>query len=107
MEINDQEYILLTDLKKQSKEEYYKAIHIAHFCDRIGKTLQLDADALKLAAYYHRIGVLCEENTWEKVSELAQIHSFPPVAYEGHLSGANISGLFERSCTPPGIRFFA
>lgn len=80
MEINDPECALLVELKEKSKEEYFKAMHTAYFCDRIANKLSLDADAAKTGGYYHRIGLLKEENTWESVEKIAKEYVFPPVA---------------------------
>ena len=80
MEINDQEYTLLVDLKAFSKEEYYRAVHTAYFCDRIAKKLKLDADAARAGAYYHRIGILQGEVSLAKTEELLAPHAFPPAA---------------------------
>lgn len=78
MEINDPECALLVELKNKSKEEYYQAVHTAYFCDRIARRLDLDADALKAGGYYHRIGLLSGENTWEEVEKLTTAYHFPP-----------------------------
>ena len=57
-------------------------MHTAYFCERIAKKLSLDAEAAKTVGYYHRIGVLLEENTWEKVQEKIESYAFPPKALE-------------------------
>ena len=67
MEINDPEFPLLVQLKDMSKEEYYHAVHTAYLSDRIARRLGLDDAAAKACAYYHRIGILKGENTWENV----------------------------------------
>ncbi len=79
MEINDPEFALLAQLKNRSKEEYYQAVHTAYFCDRIAKKLNLDAEAAKACAYYHRIGLLLTENSWEQVEKTADEYGFPPL----------------------------
>lgn len=77
MEINDPECPLLVQLKSLSKEEYYHAIHTAYLGDRIAKRLQLDDAAVKACGYYHRIGKLKGENTWENVSAVCEEYHFP------------------------------
>lgn len=77
LEITDPEYLLLVQLKEKSKDEYYKALHTAYFCDRISRKLNLDADACKSAGYYHILGSLTENQTWEEMNELCSQHSFP------------------------------
>lgn len=77
MEINDPECPLLVQLKDMSREEYYHAIHTAYLGDRIAKRLQLDDAAVKACGYYHRIGRLKGENTWENVSAICDEYHFP------------------------------
>ena len=77
MEINDPECPLLVQLKDMSKEEYYHAIHTAYLGDKIARRLQLDDAAVKACGYYHRIGKLKGENTWENVSAICDEYYFP------------------------------
>lgn len=77
MEINDPECPLLVQLKDMSKDEYYHAIHTAYLSDRIARRLQLDDAAAKACGYYHRIGKLKGENTWENVSAICDEYHFP------------------------------
>ena len=75
--ITDPEYGLMTSLKEKSKDEYYKALHTAYFCDRISRKLNFDADACKGAGYYHILGQLTEQNTWEEILKICEEHNFP------------------------------
>ncbi len=78
MDINDPEFPLLVQLKDMSKEEYYHAIHTAYLSDRIARRLGFDDAAAKACAYYHRIGKLRGDNTWENVSAVCSEYHFPP-----------------------------
>lgn len=78
MEINDPECPLLVQLKELSKDEYYHAIHTAYLGDKIARNLGIDDAAVKACGYYHRIGKLKGENTWENVSEICDKYHFPP-----------------------------
>lgn len=80
MEINDPECPLLVQLKELSKEEYYHAIHTAYLGDRIAKKLGLNEMAIKACGYYHRIGILKGENTWENVEQICKEYRIPPDA---------------------------
>lgn len=80
MEINDPECPLLVQLKELSKEEYYHAIHTAYLGDKIARNLGIDDTAVKACGYYHRIGKLMGENTWENVSSICDKYHFPPKA---------------------------
>lgn len=77
MEINDPECELLVQLKEFSKDEYYKAVHTAYFCDRIAKKLSLDADAVKACGYYHNIGKLKGSQNLQTVQEVCEEYEFP------------------------------
>lgn len=77
MDINDPECPLLVELKNKSKEEYYHAIHTAYLCDRIAKRLKLDDAVVKACGYYHRIGTLIGENSWENVQGILEENHFP------------------------------
>ena len=80
MEINDPECPLLVQLKELSKEEYYHAIHTAYLGDKVARSLGIDDAAVKACGYYHRIGKLTGENTWENVSVICDKYHFPPKA---------------------------
>ena len=80
MEINDPECPLLVQLKELSKEEYYHAVHTAYLGDRIAKRLGLNELAIKAGGYYHRIGILKGENTWENVERICKEYRIPPDA---------------------------
>lgn len=80
MEINDPECPLLVQLKELSKEEYYHAIHTAYLGDKVARSLGIDDAAVKACGYYHRIGKLAGENTWENVSAVCDKYHFPPKA---------------------------
>ena len=77
MDINDPKWQLLVDLKTASKDEYYHAIHTAYLCDRIARKLTLDDAVVKACGYYHRIGMLKGENSWENVEEILNENQFP------------------------------
>lgn len=79
MELTDPECALLVRFKEEAREEYYQSMHTAYFCDRIGRRLGLDADALKAAGYYHRIDRALGAGTdFEQVDGLLEKHRFPP-----------------------------
>lgn len=80
MEINDPECPLLVQLKELSKAEYYHAVHTAYLGDRIAKRLGLNEKAIKTCGYYHRIGILKGENTWENVEKICKEYRIPPDA---------------------------
>lgn len=79
MELTDPEYCLLTEFKEQARQDYYQSVHTAYFCDRIGRRLNLDSEALKTAGYYHRLECLCKCNNEER-EKLFEEHFFPPAA---------------------------
>lgn len=90
LEINDQEFELLVNIKEKDKNAYYRAVHAAYFSERIAQALSLDADAAKTAAYYANAGILYKEP--EKDLEDAFVsYGFPPYARQllQELTGKN------------------
>ena len=78
MDLNDPEFPLLVQLKELDKEEYYHAVHTAYLGDRIAKRLSLNDVVVKACGYYHRIGILKGENTWENVQAICSQYHIPP-----------------------------
>lgn len=72
LELNDSENVLLAEYKEKSRADFFQCIHTAYFCERIGKALSLNVDALKCAGYYHRWGT--------EIQKLMEEHEFPPSA---------------------------
>ena len=82
MDINDPECPLLVKLKEFSKEEYFHAIHTAYLCDRIAKKLGLDDAAAKAGGYYHKIGIIKGENSFENVKLILEDYRIPDKVME-------------------------
>ena len=79
LEINDQEFELLVNIKEKDKNAYYRAVHAAYFSERIAQALSLDADAAKTAAYYVNAGILYKEPEKDLEKEFVS-YGFPPYA---------------------------
>ena len=79
LEINDQEFELLVNIKEKDKNVYYRAVHAAYFSERISQALSLDADAAKTAAYYANAGILYKEPEKDLEKEFVS-YGFPPYA---------------------------
>lgn len=78
LEINDPEYPLLVEMKKQSREEYYRAVHTAYLSDKIAKKLRLNEAATKALGYYHRIGFLYGgSHSMENINRIVEEYRFP------------------------------
>lgn len=77
MDLNDPECPLLVQLKELSKKEYYHAVHTAYLGDKIAKRLGLDEKVVKACGYYHRIGLLKGENTWENIESICKEYHIP------------------------------
>ena len=78
LEINDQEFELLTNLKAKNKDAYFKSLHTGYFCERIAKAFSLNYAAAKCAGYYENIGILYENNDWNSVKQVFESYKFPP-----------------------------
>lgn len=82
MDINDPECPLLVKLKEHSREEYFHAIHTAYLCDRIAKRIGIDDAAAKAGGYYHKIGILKGENSFENVQLVFEEYKIPEKVLE-------------------------
>lgn len=90
LEINDQEFELLVNIKEKDKNAYYRAVHAAYFSERIAQALSLDADAAKTAAYYANAGILYKEPE-KDLEDTFVSYGFPPYARQllRELTGKN------------------
>ena len=70
LELNDTGNPVLVDMKQHNRQDYLHSVHTAYFCERIARRLDMDADALKCAGYYHRVG--------EGLGALMEEKQFPP-----------------------------
>lgn len=55
LELNDQEYKILVELKSRSPKDYWRSIHTAYLVDRMSYAIGCDINKAKSLAYYHRI----------------------------------------------------
>ena len=74
LDINDSENPVIARLRERDKNEYMHCVHTTYFCERIGKRLGLDVDALKSAGYYYRLG--------GELTQMLEDEQFPPSARE-------------------------
>ena len=72
LDVNDTEVPVLVEFKEKNRKEYMLGLHTSHFCELIAMQLGMDEDALKCAAYYHRLG--------EPLKKLMETGAFPPAA---------------------------
>ena len=80
MEINDPECPILVELKQQSLTQYYQAVHTAYLSDKIAKKLGLSDMAARTCGYYHKIGILRGENSWDAIHDVCLEYKFPAPA---------------------------
>lgn len=81
-DINDPEHPLLLELMANSKDEYYHAVHTAYLCEKVARRLNLDDALAKACGYYHKIGIIRGENSWERVRDILQANNFPKEVME-------------------------
>lgn len=77
MTIADQEYDLMVDLKNQSRQAYYVAIHTAYFSDKIAGKIKCDAMLAKAGSYYHNLKALCQKESGTTYEQLLNDNEFP------------------------------
>lgn len=76
-QINDQDFVLMKELKEKKENLYLHAIHCAYFCDKIAPKLGLNTSLVKAGTYYKNIGKLEPEDKNESVQIKMKTHKFP------------------------------
>ncbi|WWR14613.1 hypothetical protein V1224_08835 [Lachnospiraceae bacterium JLR.KK008] len=74
LEVNDPEFELMAELKKEAKDDYFLALHTAYFSERIASSIHADVALAKAGAYYHRFGKIYRENGHQEETEEEIIH---------------------------------
>gem|GEM_PF-4540011 len=79
-EICDPEYRLLKELREESREEFFRAVHTAYLCNLCAKKTGADTMLTRALGYFHRIGVLRGDNMniAQKTLSIALENSFEP-----------------------------
>lgn len=72
LELNDTESEILVKCKKEDRDKYFHGVHTAYFCERIAGKFSMDVNAIKCAAYYHKIV--------EEDPAIMLRYKFPPAA---------------------------
>ncbi|MCM1120749.1 MAG: hypothetical protein NC543_15460 [bacterium] len=102
MELTAPECKLLSRLKEEAQEDYYQSMHTSYFCERIASKLGLDAQAVKAAGFYHKIGVLYQNRASQNQDSgedegTAQERDFEDM-------GTDVFDLFNRQHFPPAMQ---
>ena len=74
--INDPEYGLMKELREKSVNDYFHALHTARLAENICRDCDLNADAVKTAAYYWKYGKIMEVDQ----DSIMSLHHFPEAA---------------------------
>ena len=77
LDVIDLEFELLTDLKNASKNDYDHSIFTAVLCSKMAVKIGLSEPLTKALGYYHRIGVIRGDNSWESVQDILNQHDIP------------------------------
>lgn len=74
LDIIDSENPVIARMRERDRNEYMHCVHTTYFCERIGKRLGLDEEALKSVGYYYRLG--------GELTQMLEDEQFPPNARE-------------------------
>lgn len=74
LDIIDSENPVIARMRERDRDEYMHCVHTTYFCERIGKRLGLEEEALKGAGYYYRLG--------GELTQMLEDRQFPPNARE-------------------------
>lgn len=81
--INDSEFEIFADLKKNNSKTYYRAIHTSYLTEKLTRKFNMNADSVKTASYYWR---LCMDESGKQnkkyIDKLRDEYAFPPSAIE-------------------------
>lgn len=94
-DVIDPEFSLMSELRNISKEDYDHAIFTAVLCSKVGAWLSLDESLMKALGYYHRIGIVRGDNSWEAVNELLTEYEIP--SRVGELLKEYLDGAYIKS----------
>lgn len=76
-DINDQEFPLMAEFKKNHKDKYYEAIHTAYLGERIARKLNMNDKAVKGCCYYYKIGDETRETEDGSIVPISEYYGFP------------------------------
>lgn len=74
LDIIDSENPVIARMRERDRNEYMHCVHTTYFCERIGRRLGLEVEALKSAGYYYRLG--------GELTQMLEDEQFPPNARE-------------------------
>lgn len=74
LDIIDSENPVIARLRERDRNEYMHCVHTTYFCERIGKRLGMNVEALKSVGYYYRLG--------GELTQMLEDEQFPPAARE-------------------------
>ncbi len=74
LDVIDSENPVIARMRERDRDEYMHCVHTTYFCERIGKRLGLEVEALKGAGYYYRLG--------GELTQMLEDRQFPPNARE-------------------------
>lgn len=80
--INDQEFELLKEMKKDYPDLYYEGIHLNRFCMRVGNVLNIKVDLLRAECYYHDLRQMTKDQTDEELLVLCKQYKLPGALME-------------------------
>lgn len=77
LEINDQEFELLSKYKEENPQLYYNAIHTAYFAEKAARLFHMDVDIAKNGGYYHKIIANECKKEDKPLEEICREYRFP------------------------------
>lgn len=76
-DINDQEFPIMAELKKNNKESYFEAIHTAYLGERIARKLNINDKAVKGCCYYYKLAGNIVESSDGTMVPISEYYDFP------------------------------
>ncbi|MBR1693488.1 MAG: hypothetical protein IJ711_12045 [Lachnospiraceae bacterium] len=76
--INDPEFTLLAQLKKENPKAYYHAVHTAYFCDKIALRIGANQYLCKALGYYSQMQAFRQLAGEKEQKDFVTYYHFPP-----------------------------
>lgn len=76
-DINDQEFPIMAELKKNNKDSYFEAIHTAYLGERIALKLNINDKAVKGCCYYYKLAGNIMETSDGSMVPISEYYDFP------------------------------
>jgi len=77
LDVIDPEFDLIIKLKDKMSDEFNITVYTSLLCAKLASQIGVDEVLVKAYAYYCKVGLLCDENSWDSVSDMLNEYNIP------------------------------